>query len=281
MAVAIRSPFGENFAALTAFSWGSGPTSRLRVATSQTAALQPLRDVKRSRVESGEKSTPLISPSSSSAKTISDLSGSHTITSPRNVPAAIHLPSFEAETHRTYDASILAISSPSSTRHTRTPFSPLLTRYPPPAANVAADSLSPPSMSMSVERSCPMVSINACQLPLVSTHRPLSTMWSQCSRAMVRVNEQVGPHALFAMYTCCPLLIWTSAHVHGGITSCVRVQIASGCAFLMNILHSRQSRSSTGTASRKHGNEHPSARPGESSRPHPCRDTPHFIIVDQ
>ena len=41
-----------------------------------------------------------------------------TMTSPQNVPAAIHLPSLEKATHWTCSASIVAKSLPSSTRHT-------------------------------------------------------------------------------------------------------------------------------------------------------------------
>ena len=56
VAVAILSPCGEYFAALTESLWSRGSTF-LRAAKSQTVAV-PLLDAETRRVESGEKSTP-------------------------------------------------------------------------------------------------------------------------------------------------------------------------------------------------------------------------------
>ena len=99
----------------------------------------PLDDAGTSRVESGEKSTPLMSATlSQGEKTPLYVLAFHTNTSPIHVPAAIHLPSLDTARHRTRSASSVAICLPSSTRHTRTPPSPPLKRYSPFAENVAA-----------------------------------------------------------------------------------------------------------------------------------------------
>ena len=111
--VAIRSPRGEYFAALTISSWSSVRTF-LRVATSQTVAVR-LCDAVTSRVESGEKSTPkMVCTSSLCMKTFSNVFASHMITSPQVVPAAIHLPSFDTARQGTSRDANVAICLPSS-----------------------------------------------------------------------------------------------------------------------------------------------------------------------
>ena len=115
VAVAIRSPCGEYLAAFTQFPWSSVCT-RLRVAMSQMVTFQ-LSDAETSRVESGERSTPLMVRSSALCQmTLSYVLASHAITSPELVPAAIHLPSLDTARHQTF-ASTVAICWPSSTRH--------------------------------------------------------------------------------------------------------------------------------------------------------------------
>ena len=168
VAVAIRSPSGEYFAATTGTqsSWWRVST-RWRVAMSQTVAVR-LNDATRSRVgvaESGEKSTPeMSSVSSQYEKTSSDVFASQTNTSPESVPAAIHLPSFDTARHWTPAAAIVAICLPSSILHTPSP-SPPPTRYSPFAVNVTAFILLPPSISKRGEPSCLIVSINATPFP--------------------------------------------------------------------------------------------------------------------
>ena len=158
VAVAIRSPCGEYFAALTQYSWSVN--TFLRAATSQMAV--GFFDAVTSRVESGEKSTPRIESGRSSlcVKTCSNVFVSHKIASPQSVPAAIHLPSCETARERTSRAAIVAICLQSSTRHTLCP-SPPPTIYSPFAVNVTARILLPTLISMTGERSCPTVSINA------------------------------------------------------------------------------------------------------------------------
>ena len=146
VAVAIRSPRGEYLAALSEPTWPSVCT-RLRVAMSQMVVV-PFSDAKTSRDESGDKSTPLILPLSLCEKTFSYVLASHTNTSPRNVPAAIHLPSLDTARHMTLSASIFAICLPSSTRHTRTPMLSPVKRYSPLAENVTADTRLPTSISV-------------------------------------------------------------------------------------------------------------------------------------
>lgn len=139
VAAAIRSPCGEYFAAVTQPSWCGRQTTRLRVAMSQTAAVVLQKDATTSRVESGEKSTALtVLWSFLCVKTFWHVFASHIISSPPRVPAAIHLPSFETARHRTSFATIIATGSPSSTCHTRIPWSSPLTRCLPFAENSTA-----------------------------------------------------------------------------------------------------------------------------------------------
>ena len=161
VAVAIRSPCGEYFAATTVSSWLSVSTF-LRAAMSHTMAVS-FRDAVTSRVESGEKSTPeMRSKSSLSEGAFSNVLASHTTTSPESIPAAIHLPSFDTarqgKSRDTY--AFVAISLPSRTHHNPSPSGPAPTMYLPFAVNVTAFILISPLISMSGERSCPTVSIN-------------------------------------------------------------------------------------------------------------------------
>ena len=158
VAVAIRSPCGEYFATVVPCL---SVSTFLRVRTSQMEG--PMRwsfFPTTSRVESGEKSTARMSLASLCVKTFSNVSASHTDTSPSSVPAAIHLPSFDTARERTPRAAIVAICLPSSTRHTPSP-SPPPTIYSPFAENATAHMLWPLSILMSVEPSCSTVSINA------------------------------------------------------------------------------------------------------------------------
>jgi hypothetical protein len=85
VAVAMRLPCGEYLAARTELPWASVRT-RLRVAMSQMVAIL-LSDAETSRVESGEKSTPLTVGSFLCEKTSLCVFASHTITLPQYVPA--------------------------------------------------------------------------------------------------------------------------------------------------------------------------------------------------
>jgi len=156
VAVAIRSPCGEYFAAITRppSRWSSVCTCS-RVAMSQTTAVW-FDDTETSRVESGEKSTPRIPPESLCARTCSCVFASHTSVSPEDVPAAIHLPSFETARHRTSLASIVAICLPSFTRHTPTLRQSQPARYSPSAEKVPTRVGASTSISMGRDRSCPM-----------------------------------------------------------------------------------------------------------------------------
>ena len=125
VAVAIRSPSAEYLAAATTTEspcWSV--CARSRAAMSQMEAIRSY-DAATSRVESGEKSTPvMLERRSHCEKSCLYVFASHTIASPQRVPAAIHLPSLDTARHSTSFASNLAICLPSSTRHTRTPPSP-------------------------------------------------------------------------------------------------------------------------------------------------------------
>ena len=162
MAVAIRSPCGEYFAAITQLPWSSVSTF-LRVARSRTVAV-PFFEAVRSRVESGEKSTPRVSARVSwCVKTISNVFVSHTNTWPNIVPAAIHRPSFDTARERTPHTPLLAICLPSLTLHTPSPSPPPTIS---PFAAKATVQMSLPLISMSGEPSCSTVSINATLFPL-------------------------------------------------------------------------------------------------------------------
>ena len=94
VAVAIRSPSGEYFTALSEFECPSVCTF-LPSARSQTMAVL-LTIAATSRVESGEKSTPrTVSSFSLNVQTFSYVFESHTCSSPPYVPAAVQLPSLD------------------------------------------------------------------------------------------------------------------------------------------------------------------------------------------
>ena len=137
---------------------------------SQTVAVL-FMDAETSRVESDEKSTPLISRESSLCeKACLCVFASHTNNSPKNVPAAIHLLSLDTARHTTAVASILATCVPSSSRHTRTPPSPPLKTYLPFAENVAANTRLPTPISIGGPRcSYRTISFNACPTLSVPT----------------------------------------------------------------------------------------------------------------
>ena len=139
---------------------------------SQMVAVQS-SDAETSRVESGEKSTPLMKPPRSCQKTFSYVFASHTNTSPRPVPAAIHLPSLDTVRHLTSTALIVVICSPSFTRHTRTPSRSTLKRDSPFAENVIVCTRSPKLISIAG-----LDDQHQRALHLVSTHRSLSTTWA-------------------------------------------------------------------------------------------------------
>ena len=122
--------------------------------------------------------------------TFSYVSASHTNTEPEPVPAAIHLPSLGTARHRTSSASesSVAISFPSSTRHTRILFPPLK-RYSLFAENVTEGTQPPTSISIAGNNH----NQHQRALHLVSTHRSLLTTWppaTQCSSAIMGVSGQ-------------------------------------------------------------------------------------------
>ena len=163
VAVAIRSPCGEYFAAITQ-SWWSSVSARSRAAMSQTLAVR-FFDAVTNRVESGEKSTPTVSwKPSSCEKTCSNVFASHTNAWPLFVPAAIHLPSLDTARERTFHAFMVTIRVPCSTRHTPCP-SPPPTIYSQFTANATVHMALSASISMSGGPSCPTVSIDAAPFP--------------------------------------------------------------------------------------------------------------------
>ena len=134
-----------------------------------------LLDAETSRVESGEKSTPLmLLESSQCSKTCLCVFASHIKTLPQSVPAAIHLPSLDTARQLTaLNVFILAAYVPSSTRHTRTPPRPPLKRYSPSTENVTVSTLLPASISIGGSRcSCGIISVTVHSILSVPTgHR--------------------------------------------------------------------------------------------------------------
>ena len=152
--VAIRSPSGEYFAPVSRSLWRSVCTCFPSAISQTTADL--FDDAEMSRVESGEKSTPLMEPLCIrflNVQTGSNVFVSHKRAFPDAVPAAIHLPSLDTARHCTPSVFIVAscFKFPSSTRHTRTP-SPPLTKYSPLAEYVVVHNLTSISISMGGER---------------------------------------------------------------------------------------------------------------------------------